>query len=239
MEQSSASELSALTLEKPFEGRGDVVDWAGSLTTAIGILILISIILTALLERQHVRPSIVSSLRFTSLGVLPILVLLLGGFVTLEGSKSTDFCHSCHTAMDLYVSDMQDTQSTTLAAIHYKKRQIQTNECYSCHADYGLWGAAEAKGRGLLHLYYWFMNSATARGEEQIKLYSSYQNSQCLYCHAGSQSFLEVARQVHTKFADALLKTKADGAPVLGCMKCHGPAHPTLTDKKDTARNAT
>jgi cytochrome c-type protein NapC len=141
--------------------------------------------------------------------------------------------------MDLYVSDMKDRGSTTLAAIHYTKRQIQTDECYSCHADYGVWGTAEAKGRGLIHLYHWFTSSATARGEEQIKLYGSYQNSLCLYCHAGSQSFLESGRQVHRKFADALLEKKADGAPVMACGKCHGPAHPKLADKKSQAKGVT
>ena len=45
MEQSSAPV--GLTLEKPFEGRGGAVEWAGSLTTALGILILIIIGLLA------------------------------------------------------------------------------------------------------------------------------------------------------------------------------------------------
>jgi hypothetical protein len=228
----------ALTLDKPFEGRGGAVEWASSLTTVLGLLILVIIIFTALFEKRHLRPSLVSSLRFTGLCVLPILVLFLGGFATLEGSKRTGFCHSCHSAMDLYVDDMRDKDSTTLAAIHYNKRLIQTEECYSCHADYGVWGTAEAKGRGLIHLYYWFTNSATARGEEQIKLYGSYQNSLCLYCHSGSQSFLESGRQVHRKFADALLEKKTDGAPVMACGTCHGPAHPKLADKKTKDKNA-
>ncbi|PYV85093.1 MAG: hypothetical protein DMG05_23420 [Acidobacteria bacterium] len=237
MEQSSAP--IGLTLEKPFEGRGGAVEWAGSLTTALGVLILIIIIFTAFFERRHLRPSIVSSLRFTSLCVLPLLILFLGSFSTLEGSKRTEFCHSCHSAMDLYVDDMQDKESTTLAAMHYKKRLIQTDECYSCHADYGVWGTADAKGRGLIHLYYWVTNSATARGEQQIKLYSSYQNSLCLYCHSGSQSFLESGKQVHRKFADALLGKKANtGAPIMACGTCHGPAHPKLADKKSQQSNA-
>ncbi len=236
MEQSSASV--ELTLEKPFEGRGGAVEWAGSLTTALGILILIIIIVTAFFERRHLRPSIVSSLRFTGLCVLPLLIVFLGSFTTLEGSKRTEFCHSCHTAMDLYVDDMRDKQSTTLAAMHYNKRLIQTDECYSCHVDYGVWGTAEAKGRALIDMYYWFTNSATAKGEEQIKLYGSYQNSLCLYCHSGSQSFLESGKQVHKKFADALVGKKVGtGAPIMACGICHGPAHPKLADKKSPQRN--
>lgn len=231
MEDDSATQ--ALTLDKPFEGRGGAVEWAGSLTTALSILVLIGIVATVIFERRRLRPSIISSLRFASLCVLPLLILFLGSFSTLEGSKKTGFCHSCHSAMNLYVDDMRDKQSTTLAAVHYNKRLIQTDECYSCHADYGVWGTAEARGRGLIHLYYWLMNSATARGEEQIKLYGPYQNSLCLYCHAGSQSFLESGRGVHVKFVDALLGKKPEtGAPIMGCGKCHGPAHPKLADKK-------
>jgi len=229
----------ALTLDKPFEGRGGAVEWAGSLTTALSLLVLIGIVATVILERRRLRPSAISSLRFASLCVLPLLILFLGSFTTLEGSKRTGFCHSCHSAMDLYVDDMRDKQSTTLAAIHYNKRLIQTDECYSCHADYGLWGTAEAKGRGLSHLYYWLTDSATARGEEQITLYSPYQNSLCLYCHVGSQSFLASGRGVHVKFAEALLgKKPATGAPIMGCDKCHGPAHPKLADKKSQQSSA-
>lgn len=237
MEHNSAPQT--LTLAEPFEGRGGAVEWAGSLTTALSILVLLGIAATIVIERRRFRPSVISSLRFASLGVLPLLILFLGSFATLEGSKRTGFCHSCHTAMDLYVDDMKDKQSPTLAALHYKKRLIQTDECYSCHADYGVWGTAEAKGRGLIHLYYWLSNAATARGEEQITLYSSYQNSLCLYCHAGSQSFLESGRGVHVKFADALLGRKPEtGVPLMACGKCHGPAHPRLADKKSKDKTA-
>jgi nitrate/TMAO reductase-like tetraheme cytochrome c subunit len=135
--------------------------------------------------------------------------------------------------MDLYVSDMRDTSSTTLAAVHYNNRLIPREECYSCHADYSIWGTTEAKMRGLFHLYHWFANSPTARGEEQITLYKSYQNSLCLYCHAGSQRFLESGQRAHLKFADALLGTNAQtGAPLMPCGTCHGPAHPKLADRR-------
>ncbi|MEW6299016.1 MAG: NapC/NirT family cytochrome c [Thermodesulfobacteriota bacterium] len=222
-----------LTLEKPFVGRGDAVDWAGSLTLILSASILIITLLVAILERRRGRPALISSLRFTGLCVLPVLILFLGSFTTLEGAKRTEFCHSCHSAMDLYVSDMRDTSSTTLAAVHYNNRLIPREECYSCHADYSIWGTTEAKMRGLFHLYHWFANSPTARGEEQITLYKSYQNSLCLYCHAGSQRFLESGQRAHLKFADALLGTNAQtGAPLMPCGTCHGPAHPKLADRR-------
>ena len=231
-------ETAVLTLEKPFEGGTDAVELAGSLTTILSVLLLLLVLVTVFCERRRGRPSLFGPLRFTSLCVFPLLILFFGSFATLEGSKRTGFCHSCHSAMDLYVDDMWDKESTTLAAVHYNKRLIQTEECYSCHSDYGVWGTAEAKARGLVHLYYWFTNAATARGEEQITLYGSYQNSLCLHCHAGSQSFLASGRQVHRKFADALLEKKADGTPVMSCVTCHGPAHPKLSDKKNTQTNA-
>jgi cytochrome c nitrite reductase small subunit len=231
-------DTAALTLEKPFAGGKDAVELAGSLTTIFAVLILLLVIVTVFYERRWGKPPLLSPLRFTSLCVFPLLIFFFGSFATLEGSKRTGFCHSCHSAMDLYVDDMRNTESTTLAAVHYNKRLIQTEECYSCHSDYGVWGTAEAKARGLVHLYYWFTNAATARGEEQIALYGSYQNSLCLFCHAGSQSFLASGREVHRKFADALLEKKANGAPVMSCMTCHGPAHPKLADKKNKQTNA-
>jgi cytochrome c nitrite reductase small subunit len=242
----AAEETTALAiLETPFEGRGSFVDWAESIAVVLAILILIIIIVSAFLRRR-LTPTIVGFLSFGGLCILPLFMLAFGSFATFEGAQKVEFCHSCHTAMDLYVGDMRDKNSTTLAAIHNNNRYFQEHQCYHCHSDYGVTGTAKAKFRGLQHLYYWVTNSATARGEKQIKYYGSFPNELCLHCHAGSQRFLKAGDGVHTDMADDLVGSVKEevgfrqdvASATTSCLDCHGPAHPSLADKNKTKKEA-
>jgi hypothetical protein len=117
--------------------------------------------------------------------------------------------------------------------VHFKNRYIQEEECYHCHADYGVFGAARAKLRGLQHLQKWIARSASARGEEQIAAYQPYDNHLCLTCHAGSRKFLESKQGLHRDIAAELVARDArTGAPVTPCLQCHGPAHLSLAEWK-------
>lgn len=232
-----AAESATLPFEHPFEGRGSFVDWAEWTTAVMSLLMLVIALITFFFGRWRLLPSRVNFLRFVGLCVLPIFVLVVGTFANFEGSKRVAFCHSCHTAMDLYVDDMRDGNSKTLAALHYQNRYIKENQCYKCHSDYGVHGAVGAKARGLQHLYYWVTNSATARGEEQIKLYHYFSNELCLHCHAGSQKFLQI--DDHIDFKDDMLQSDPDtGEQVMSCMDCHGPAHKSLADLQSAGKGA-
>lgn len=223
-----AAEVSTAAFDKPFEGTGSFVDWATWTTIAVAILILVILALTLLLRRRNPSPAAENLLLFSGLCVLPIFLMVVGVFATFEGSKTVAFCHSCHTAMDLYVDDMHDPKSETLAAKHYKNRYIQHDQCYTCHADYGVHGTAKAKITGLFHLYKWLTNSETAQGKEQIRMYGyGYPNTWCLNCHAGSQKFL--AREEHQDWKESLVAPDPEtGAPGFFCHTCHAPVHPSL-----------
>lgn len=234
------AETSAVILEKPFHGEGMVhwnsADWAGTITTILSILILL-IIFSTIIFRKKINPITANFLRFVSLSALPVFLFLFGSFATFEGSKKVEFCQSCHSAMNLYVSDLKEKGSETLASIHYNNRYIQEGQCYECHVNYGLFGTIQGKIVGLKHLYHWVTNSETANGKKQIKLYNAYQNELCLRCHAGSQRFIEVEDGVHLTNGKEMLEKDSSGAPVLSCLECHGPAHPLLEEVRgeDTA----
>lgn len=216
-----------LSLEHPFEGTGSFVDWAEWTTAVIALLILAIVLMTLFFGRRRIAPPQVQFLRFVGLCALPIFMLVVGTFANFEGSKRVSFCQSCHTAMDLYVNDMRDPESKTLAAVHFKNRYIQEEQCYHCHADYGVHGAIGAKAKGLSHLYHWVTNSPTAQGIKQIKHYGPYKNELCLPCHAGSQAFLKI--EEHLDFQEDMLTKDPDtGAPGMSCLDCHGPAHKPL-----------
>lgn len=231
----TSEEAKTLTLEKPFEprdiGEWNAVDWAESITSILGTLILIIVIFTLIFGRRLPLP-VTKYLRFVGLCALPIFLLLFGFFATFEGSKSVAFCASCHMSMGSYANDMKDRDSETLAALHYKNRYIQEAQCYSCHINYGVFGTMQGKLTGLKHFYYWATNSPTARGEKQIKLYEVYQNDLCLRCHAGSSIFLKADKEVHIDIAEGLLGKDEDGEPMIHCLDCHGPVHPSLSSKK-------
>ena len=220
-------------LEQPFQRSGDFAELGVVVTTALAIAVLVLVVGAALGERR-MSPTAASALGVLGLFVLPVFMMLVGAFTTVERSKSVEFCHSCHSAMSPYVSDMQYAASTSLAAVHYKQRWIAQNECYRCHADYGVWGSADAKLRRFAHLYHWLAGSPTALGEEQIRTYRRYRNQICLDCHAGSADFLSSGRSVHLMIARNLVERDPDtGAEVTSCMTCHSPAHPSLEQWRD------
>lgn len=218
-------------LERPLEHSGDFADLGVIVTTALAIAVLAIVIVSSALGERRLGPTLASGLGFLGLCVLPVFMMLFGAFSTVERSKSVEFCHSCHSAMDLYVSDMRDPASATLAAAHASQRWIPRHECYRCHADYGVWGEADAKLRGFAHLYHWLIASPTARGEAQIRTYRPYRNQICLDCHAGGRGFVESGLGVHLTIASNLVERDPEtGAEVTSCLACHGPAHPSLAE---------
>jgi len=155
-----------------------------------------------------------------AVGLVPIMV----GFMTfahgLESSATVSACGSCH-VMTPFVRDLQDVKSETLAATHFKNRFILTNQCYSCHSDYGLGGTITAKLAGLGHVWRY----TTGRYTVPVKIASPYPNTRCLGCHGESQRFLNSPSK--KEILPDLMAGK------VSCIDCHGPVHP---EQKKEAR---
>lgn len=220
-----------VSLEVPLQAASGFADLGRYVATLLAISVLVLVLVGSFLERTRDVSATASTMLFLGLAILPTFMMLFGAFASVEQAKSVEFCHSCHTAMNPYVADMLDRDSTTLAAVHSTERYIPRDPCYRCHADYGVWGEAEAKFRGFAHLYHWLLASPTALGIQQIETYQPYDNGPCLECHAGAKKFLESGQGVHLTIADNLLEVDEEtGAPVTSCLVCHGPAHPKLAD---------
>lgn len=220
-------------IEQPFHGRGSAVDWAVSTTTVLALAMIAAALASLVLGRRESRSATLGMVRLLGLFACPLFLFPIGNFATFETSKRVEFCATCHSAMDPYVNDMRSPESRTLAARHFANRYIQDDQCFACHADYGLFGEAKAKLRGLRHVYYWLARTPQALGQEQIHHYGPYQNTQCLTCHAGSKRFLEAKNGVHRDVAAELTaRDPATGKPVRACLQCHGPAHVSLEQWK-------
>jgi cytochrome c-type protein NapC len=194
------------------------------MTTIVVAVILISIVLIAWLVW---RPSITATrggkiLAFVALLIFPGIAGGMGVSEHLQHSKTTNFCLSCH-VMDNYGKSLHIDDRSFVPAIHFQNHLVpHDNACYTCHTDYTMFGDVNAKLRGLKHVYKYYIGTPS----NPIKLYTPYNNRECLHCHLGARSFEE--SEAHTKDPEALAKMKTNQ---LGCTTsgCHNIVHNVST----------
>ena len=195
------------------------------------ILILFTAIVAILVLLMAVRPELTRArggkvLAFVALIVLPVLAVWAGGNEHLERSTSTQFCLSCHVMADygrsLYVDD-----KSYLPAAHFQNNFVpRDHACFTCHTDYTMFGDYKAKWRGLHHVEVEYFGKIPK--PEDIKLYTPYNNRECLHCHASARSYEEASS--HHKNPNLLALTAANK---LSCMSsdCHDIVHDVDTLK--------
>ena len=147
-------------------------------------------------------------------GVVLPLGATAGGFQSgLHESSQTRFCLSCHELQD-YGKSLFVDQKPALPAVHFQNRLVDRDRaCYSCHADYAMFGDVKAKLNGLRHVYvhYW------AGPPQKLALYQPYPNHNCLHCHEDARTYLEAP--AHTAVSAALASGERS------CLTCHTVAH--------------
>jgi cytochrome c-type protein NapC len=152
------------------------------LCAAIGILIL-----GWYLVRRPPLGRTTKVLLLFGLGVMPIGVALTGNIAGFEYTLKRKFCASCHVMLP-YTEDAADPTSNSLAAIHSRNHSFGDESCYTCHADYKIFGAMTTKMNGLKHLYYYLTQYASTgpygEGGPKIHMYKPFQNGMCTRCHS-------------------------------------------------------
>ncbi len=166
-------------------------------------------------------PSITASrggkiVAFMALFVLPIATALVGTSEHIRRSEETQFCLSCH-IMEPYGRSLYVDDASYIPAAHFQNHRVPADKaCYTCHTNYAMFGTINAKMEGLHHVYvYWF-----GKPMNPIKLYSPYNNRECLHCHSGARNFEESA--THSAMMSDLK------ANTLSCTTsgCHDTFHP-------------
>ena len=160
-----------------------------------------------------------------SLGLvaLPLLSGPPGVATALNYSRNVEFCESCHTPMHSYVANMQDTESESLAAVHYRKHFIASDQCYACHTDAGIAGAVHAKLDGIVDLYKFYFGTFRT----PIVMRRPYANAYCLKCHRNTTKY-DVVKD-HVRYQAVLFANKRP------CMDCHAEAAPAHQSASSTA----
>ncbi len=159
-------------------------------------------------------------LAFIALFIMPALAAKQGFDGHMEQAKTTQFCLSCH-IMEPYGRSLRIDDPSFVPAVHFQNRLVPTDEaCFTCHTTYTMFGDYEAKRRGLRHLYVQYLG--TQPKPEDIKLYTPYNNRECLHCHDGMRKFEE--HSAHHRTPEALDRMRSNQ---LSCTSsnCHEFIH--------------
>ena len=193
----------------------------------IAIVLALAVLLAVRAELTRARGGKI--LAFLALFVAPVLAVSFGFSVHMERAESTQFCLSCHVMHDfgqsLYVDD-----PSYIPAMHFQNNLVpRDHACYTCHTDYTMFGTAHAKLRGLRHVYIQYLGKIPAPAD--IKLYTPFNNRECLHCHAGMRAFEEHPK--HSKTPEMMQQIMSNQ---LSCMtsKCHDTVHDVGTLKDAT-----
>jgi cytochrome c-type protein NapC len=180
------------------------------------------------LVRRPPLGRLTKTLLLLGLGIMPIGVALTGNMAGYEYTLKRPFCGSCH-VMGPYIRDAEDPKSTSLAAIHSRNHRFGEESCYTCHADYQMFGAISTKLNGLKHLYYYVTEYGNTgpdgEGGPPIHLYKPYRNATCLQCHS-SESPRWSKVEEHQGMLDDIRKGE------MTCIGCHTEVHPTALSRR-------
>lgn len=183
----------------------------------------VAILLWYLLRRPALMRTTKIALLF-GIGVLPLGTAATGNISGYEATKKRTFCGSCH-VMVPYAKDSASLVSDSLAARHARAASFGDANCYTCHADYGMYGTITTKIGGMGHVYQYLFNGFHAMTVEEalpkIHLRGRFKNSTCMQCHSTlGPLWLETGDHA------ALLPRLRSGEVSCASVGCHGPAHP-------------
>ena len=191
---------------------GGIIDIVNILSVVIFIL-NVGFVAYILVKRETLNTKVKKAI-FPGLILLPAIMIFLANYHVFETSKTVEACQSCH-VMKPFTNDLQNAESMTLAARHFKNNWIPKDQCYACHKDYGFNGNLKAKTDGYRHL----MRYITGTYEEPIVYKGEFNNSNCMECHETTGKFQAV--KMHTPIIEQFQDNS------VSCLNCHGRAHPT------------
>ncbi len=155
-----------------------------------GVLVTLVVLTITLAGVFLVRPSITAGatgkiLAFVGLCVLPALCIGAGMSFHMRRSQQTAYCISCH-SMETHGQSLYVLDQIYIPAQHFQNHLVPPNEaCYTCHTDYTMYGPLKDKLKGLKYVYMEYVSTPPAT----IHLDGTYNNLQCLHCHAGTRDF--------------------------------------------------
>jgi cytochrome c-type protein NapC len=189
---------------------------AGGIVT--GILIVQIVLSLAVACIFLIRPAVTESagwkiVAFIGLCALPALCIVGGMNIHMQRSEQTRFCISCH-AMVLYGRSLYVDNPNYIPAQHFQNHRVPADQaCYTCHADYTIFGPFKDKLRGITRIYMQYVSTPP----NPIRIAGGYNNSNCLHCHFGARDF--EGNPVHSALMESLRSNQ------VSCLTCHDMVH--------------
>ncbi len=191
---------------------------------------LAATILIAFLVMRPAITNVVKGWLLLGFGVFPIAAALSTNVQGYQTTQKRAFCGSCH-VMEPHAGPSNDPKGWGLAAAHARNSAFGNENCYQCHADYGMYGTALTKIGGMRHvwLYYTkFRSMAPEEAAKEVVLRHPFPNQNCMHCHSTNAPQWNKIPDHRSTVADV----RADKISCAG-SGCHGYAHPqTKADAK-------
>ncbi len=189
------------------------------------------ILLFYLVRRPPLTPATKIGL-LLGLGVFPIGVAAAGNVEGFQATEKREFCGSCH-VMAAHAADSEDRMSSSLSSRHARNKLFGNDNCYVCHADYGMYGTVLTKMGGMRHVWLYYTQYRTTTIEEAkntIHLRQPFPNDNCMQCHS-TEDLIWLKLPDHRA---ALEDVRADR---VSCASkgCHGLAHPNFRPANESA----
>lgn len=190
-----------------------------SVTSAV---VGIGLVLFLLVAQRRLAESFLKWICLGTLVLLPMLVIAMGNIAGLQQAKKVEFCYSCHLTMGHFIKDMQDPNSQTLAALHYRHRWSPDDQCYACHTSYGLFGDFKAKRKGVED----FLKYYTRTFSLPVRMHTPYPNADCLKCHERTPKLVD-----SDSHREILVEIRQEE---IRCLDCHEPIHAEQVTHEDS-----
>ena len=202
------------------------------LLAALGTTALSGILLLWFLIRRPLLTRATKIILLFGVGILPLMTAANGNIAGYHATKTRVFCQSCH-VMTPYGDDSGNPKSMSLAARHGRNVTFGEENCYTCHADYGMFGTITTKIGGLRHVYLYLTEFRSMTLEEalpKIEILKPFPNATCIRCHS-------TENQLWNKIGDHASSLEQVRAGTMSCASegCHGFAHPFSKEAKRRA----
>ena len=198
-------------------------------TISVACAAVSAVLLIAYLVRRPPLVRLTKIWLFCALGVFPICAAMAGNVEGYETTKARTFCGSCH-VMIPHTSDSNDETSHSLSSRHGRNNLFGGENCYTCHADYGMFGTITTKLGGMRHVWMYYTqyrNTPLEEAKRTIHLYEPYPNNNCMQCHATNGDIWLAVPDHHASLDEVR-------AGRLSCASggCHGFAHPSTKSEE-------
>jgi hypothetical protein len=129
--------------------------------------------------------------------------------------------------MELHREDSDDPRSLSLSSRHARNAFFGGENCYVCHATYGMFGTVLTKIGGMRHVWLYYTTAYRTmpieEAKQKIHIRHPFPNGNCMQCHSTDPLLWQQVPDHRAVLEDV----RADRVSCASAG-CHGYAHPNF-----------